>query len=166
MRQGIAENKAIIAQLQQKIDSATIINDWRGLNAALFRDLDAAYAPNAQIVTNQSGYWWLSSLEDEQGRPLLVADLSAPNKYTFRGVPIIVVADAMLRNTVTSAYSYAPFVCGDFFTAVLFFERRGFSLSLSTEHLWHMDASALRSVLRFDVVLADTNAVTAVAVKI
>ena len=160
------ENKEIIAKLQPKIDSATLISDWRGLNAALFKDLDAAYAQNAEILTNQIGFWWLASLEDDDGRPLLVADLASPNKYTFRGVPIIVVADAVLPNKVSNAYSYAPFVCGDFFTAVLFFERRGFSLSLSTEHLWHMDASALRSVLRFDVVIADDNALKAVAVKI
>lgn len=160
------ENKVIIEQLQSKIDGATIINDWQGLTKALFKDLDSAYAASANIVTNQSGFWWLSTLVDGDNRPLLVPDVTAKNSYSFRGVPIITLPDAVLPCKVTNAYSYAPFLIGDFYSALLFFERRGFSLSLSTEYLFSLNAAALRSVLRLDCVLADSNALVAVTVKI
>lgn len=57
-------------------------------------DLDPAYTP--AVITTQSGYQYLDTLKDEQGRYLLQPDITVASGYRLLGAPVQKVGDKML----------------------------------------------------------------------
>ena len=168
------ENKVILEPLETlitgdtatSIAEATTITSHKSLNTALFKTLDGAYANAAKIFTNQDGFLWLSNLDDGQNRPLLVPDVTAPNKYFYRGKEIVVVPNSTLPNKTISTKSYAPLFIGDLRSYITLFERQGMELSTSTELYFRKYGTALRAVIRFGVTVTDKNAMTALKVEV
>ncbi len=167
------ENKKILEPLQMLITgdtatgiAATTITSYKELNVALYRTLDGAYEPNAKIYVNQDAFLWLSNLEDAQERPLLVPDVTAPNKYFYRGKEIVVIPNTILANTTVGSNTYAPIFIGDLSAYLTFFERKGLELTTSADYLWRKNGFAVRGIIRFDVVKTDPDAIVALQVKV
>ncbi len=152
------ENSVILAQLNTL--SATAITDYKGLNKALIRDLDPIYFANARIFTNQDGFLWLSNLVDANQRPLLQPDVTMSDTYRYRGKPVVVLPNSILN----TADSKIPFFIGNLADYLMFFERQGVEIAVSTEYLFAKYGTALRCVIRFGVAVDDTDAIKAYTV--
>ncbi|MBQ7705699.1 MAG: phage major capsid protein [Selenomonadaceae bacterium] len=168
------ENKAILTPLEKlitgdtatSIPEATTITSYKALNTALWKTLDGVYYNSAKIFTNQDGFLWLSNLDDAQNRPLFVPSVTDPNKYFYRGKEIVVVPNSTLPNKTITNENYAPFLIGDLRSYLTFFERQGVELATSSELFFKKYGLALRAVIRFGVVVTDSNAMTALKVKV
>lgn len=160
-----SENEQILTPLSALITGATVITSHKALNTALFKTLDGVYEPSAKIYTNQDGFLWLSNLEDATNRPLMVPDVTAPNRYFYRGHEIIKLPNLTLGNAVSGSDTYAPIFIGDLAAYMTFFERQGLELSSSSEYLWEKYGYAIRAVIRFGTVVTDANAMIALKVK-
>ena len=158
------ENSLILAKLNEL--SATAISDFKGLNKALVKDLDPVYLANAKIITNQDGFLWLSNLVDGQQRPLLQPDVTSPDIYRYKGKPVVVIPNGILPNTTANSTTTAPFFVGNLADYLIFFERQGIELSVSTEYLWGKNGTAIRAICRFGTALDDTAAMKAYKVTI
>ena len=158
------ENSLILTRLNAL--QATAISDFKGLNKALVKDLDPVYLANAKIITNQDGFLWLSNLVDGQQRPLLQPDVTAPDIYRYKGKPVVVIPNGILPNTTANSTTTAPFFVGNLADYLIFFERQGIELSVSTEYLWGKNGTAIRAICRFGTALDDTAAMKAYKVTI
>lgn len=138
------------------------LKNYQSLMKALNVDLDPAYYAGARIVTNQDGFQWMSELEDNQKRPLLVPDVAAQDTYRFRGKEIFVLSNT----TMATKESKIPFYIGSIGDYVAFFQRLGVEIAVSQDFLFDKYATALRCVERFDVVADDKDAVKAYNVTI
>ncbi|WP_029544561.1 phage major capsid protein [Selenomonas sp. AB3002] len=164
-----SENAAVLGHLGTLAGTnganATTISTHKALNEALFKNLPRKFYNNAKIYTNQSGFLFLANLDDGNNRPLLVPDVTAPDKYMYRGKEIVIVEDSLLENWSVTASSttteYAPFYIGNLAAYVWMFEKQGLELSISTEYLWRKYGTALRGVIRFGTVVYDSTAMVA-----
>lgn len=154
------ENKEILDLLGGL--SASELKDYKSLMKALNVNLDPAYYAGARIVTNQDGFQWMSELEDNQKRPLLVPDVAAQDTYRFRGKEIFVLSN----NTMKTESNKIPFYIGSIGDYVAFFQRLGVEIAVSQDFLFDKYATALRCVERFGVVADDKDAVKAYNVTI
>ena len=88
-RKAVNTENAKILELLATL-TATPITNYKGLTKALNVSLDPVYYSGAKIITNQDGFQWLSELEDDNKRPLLLPDITTADTYKFRGKEIIV----------------------------------------------------------------------------
>ena len=162
------ENSAILSLLSTGLTNPSTISNYKGLTKALNVDLDPIYYANARIFTNQDGFQWMSELEDAQNRPLLVPDVAAPDAYRFRGKPVVVLPNSVLASSAAAGQTpaYAPFYIGNMADYVMFFERQGVEIAVSTEYLFGKYGTALRCVVRFGVTADDTDALKAYKVAL
>lgn len=158
------ENSVIVAKLNELATNAPTITDFKGLNKALIKTLDPIYLANASIFTNQDGFLWLSNLTDENKRPLLLPDVTAPDTYRYKGKPVVVVPNSILANTTSESSSTTPIFVGNLADYLMFFERQGVEIAVSTEYLFAKYGTALRCVVRFGVTVDDSSAMVALNV--
>ncbi len=162
------ENSAILSLLSTGLTNPSTINNYKGLTKALNVDLDPIYYANTKIFTNQDGFQWMSDLQDAQNRPLLVPDVTAPDTFRFRGKPVVVLPNSVLASSEAAGATpaYAPFYIGNMADYVMFFERQGVEIAVSTEYLFGKYGTALRCVVRFGVAADDTSALKAYKVAL
>ena len=162
------ENSAILSLLSTGLTNPSTISNYKGLTKALNVDLDPIYYANTKIFTNQDGFQWMSELQDAQNRPLLVPDVTAPDTFRFRGKPVVVLPNSVLASSEAAGATpaYAPFYIGNMADYVMFFERQGVEIAVSTEYLFGKYGTALRCVVRFGVAADDTSALKAYKVAL
>lgn len=162
------ENSAILSLLSTGLTNPSTISNYKGLTKALNVDLDPIYYANTKIFTNQDGFQWMSELQDAQNRPLLLPDVTAPDTFRFRGKPVVVLPNSVLASSAASGQTpaYAPFYIGNMADYVMFFERQGVEIAVSTEYLFGKYGTALRCVVRFGVTADDTSALKAYKVAL
>lgn len=161
------ENSAILGLLSSNLSPSTI-STYKALTKALNVDLDPIYYGNARIFTNQDGFQWMSELEDDNKRPLLLPDVTAPDTFRFRGKPVVVLPNSVLASSAAAGQTpaYAPIYVGNMADYVMFFERQGVEIAVSTEYLFGKYGTALRCVVRFGVTADDTDALKAYKVAL
>lgn len=162
------ENSAILSLLSTNFANPSTISSYKALTKALNVDLDPIYYANARIFTNQDGFQWMSELEDDNKRPLLLPDVTAPDNFRFRGKPVVVLPNSVLASSEASGATpaYAPIYVGNMADYVMFFERQGVEIAVSTEYLFAKYGTALRCVVRFGVAADDTSALKAYKVAL
>lgn len=162
------ENSAILGLLSTNFSNPAAISSYKALTKALNVDLDPIYYSNARIFTNQDGFQWMSELEDDNKRPLLLPDVTAPDTFRFRGKPVVVLPNSVLASSAAAGQTpaYAPFYIGNMADYVMFFERQGVEIAVSTEYLFGKYGTALRCVVRFGVTADDTDALKAYKVAL
>ena len=162
------ENSAILSLLSTGLTNPSTISNYKGLTKALNVDLDPIYYANTKIFTNQDGFQWMSELQDAQNRPLLLPDVTAPDTFRFRGKPVVVLPNSVLASSAAAGQTpaYAPIYIGNMADYVMFFERQGVEIAVSTEYLFAKYGTALRCVVRFGVAADDTSALKAYKVAL
>lgn len=110
----IIENKQIFATLKAGYNQGVpkqIANE-KALRRAINMELDPAFteSPNMVIVTNQSGFAYLDSLYDDNGRPLLQPDPVDATVKRYKGYRVEVFSDTQFPN---HSAEYAPIIFGD-----------------------------------------------------
>lgn len=162
------ENSAILGLLSTNLSNPSTISNYKGLTKAINVDLDPIYYANTKIFTNQDGFQWMSDLQDAQNRPLLLPDVTAPDTFRFRGKPVVVLPNSVLASSAAAGQTpaYAPIYIGNMADYVMFFERQGVEIAVSTEYLFGKYGTALRCVVRFGVTADDTDALKAYKVAL
>lgn len=158
----LTENREILTAMDSAAGgTAKEIADYTEIAAALNKDIKVAARKNAVIVTNQNGWAYLDALEDGEKHPLLVPDIKEPGVKRFKGAEVVVLDNATLANGTTTVegdtVATIPFYVGDLKKAVLFADRQGFIVKMSSEAGYLQEATYLKITPRFDVVKKFSN---------
>lgn len=137
-------------------------SDYKGINKALNVKLDSAIADNAVILTNQTGFDYLDTLEDANGRPLLVPDIAEPTVLRYRGHRIVKVND----NEYTTDEGTMEFFVGDIASFVDFEDRQGYEIAMSEHAGFKTYSTLLRCVERYGVSVRDEKAGIRVVISV
>lgn len=77
-------------------------------------------ALDKMFIVNQSGFNYLDTLKDSEGRYLLQPNPTAPSGFTLLGAPVALISDKVLANNSDGSF---PVLCGDISQAVAVFRR-------------------------------------------
>ena len=135
------------------------------LKTALNVELDPEISVLSTILTNQSGFIYLDSLKDDNGRPLLMPDPTQSTGYLFKGRPVKVASNAVLPNrTVTDTGAtkgdYYPIYVGNFEQYATLFTRQALELA-STDvggSAFRTNSIEVRGIARLDCQIFDAAA--------
>lgn len=135
------------------------------LKTALNVELDPEISILSTILTNQSGFNYLDSLKDDNGRPLLMPDPTQSTGYLFKGRPVKVASNAVLPNrTVTDTGAtkgdYYPIYVGNFEQYATLFTRQALELA-STDvggSAFRTNSIEVRGIARLDCQIFDAAA--------
>lgn len=154
----ITENKKILGILDTlTAKNLTVGKEVKALTSVLNKELDPAIAASASIITNQSGFDYLCSLEDKNERTLIQPDPTTGQPMMFRSHRVMVLSDKELPNrTVTTTGStkgdYYPLYIGAFKEFVTLF--MGKSLEVASTNIggsaWTTDSVEVRGIMRMD----------------
>lgn len=119
----ISENKDIFDAFKTNYKSGTpkALADEKALRKSINKDLDPIFTKSANmvVVTNQSGFDYLDSLEDGNNRPLLQPDPTQPTQKLYKGHPVKVYSNTQLPNIDST---HAPIIYGSTKDALWFIE--------------------------------------------
>ena len=161
----ITRNAKILAKIVATYSAPTAITGIDTFKDILNVQLDAVFANNAQIVTNQDGFNYLDKLKDENGNYLLQPDVTSPTGKALLGKAVVLVPDRELPSTGNgdTTDKTAPFYIGDMKEAIKFFDRGVYEIT-STEvggAAFTRNSLDIRVIDRFGVEAWDTAAVIA-----
>lgn len=110
----VQEVKEQLAKLVENTDNKHIIDllkTFTKKTAATLDDLKQLHnvvldpALNKMVILNQSGYNHLDTLKDSDGRYILQPDVTAPSGKSLFGMPVVLIADALLANPKAGTFS-------------------------------------------------------------
>ena len=157
----ITENKLLLTLLTALDGSAASITESGALKAIkkmVNTSLDPIFGVSASFLTNQSGFNFLDSLEDSNGRPLLQINPADRTQYMVGGRAVYVVSDAVLPNKTT-----APLYVGDFKSFGTLFRRQAMEIASTNVggNAWNTNSTEVRAITRLDAKQFDAAAVAA-----
>ncbi len=157
----ITENKLLLTLLTALDGSAASITETGALKAIkklVNTMLDPIFGVSASFLTNQSGFNFLDSLEDGNGRPLLQVNPADRTQYMVGGRAVHVVSDAVLPNKTT-----APLYVGDFKSFGTLFRRQAMEIASTNVggNAWNTNSTEVRAITRLDAKQFDAAAVAA-----
>ncbi|WP_143449412.1 phage major capsid protein [Levilactobacillus brevis] len=127
----VSEVKAQLQQLVDNTDNTQIMGLLTGTafakaTAAGIDDLKKIFnvtldpALSKMWLVNQSGFNYLDTLKDSEGRYLLQPNPTAPSGFTLLGAPVVMISDKLLANNADGTF---PMIAGDLSQAVAVFRR-------------------------------------------
>lgn len=127
------------------------------IKAALNKGLDPAISANARMLTNQSGFNVLDTLEDSVGHPLLQQDVTQGTGRQVLGHGITFIGDAFLANVATKG---SPLYIGDFKEFMTIFERQPMEFATTNVggNAWRTNSTEARAIMRLDARVMDSAA--------
>lgn len=157
----ITENKLLLTLLTTLDGAAASITESGALKAIkklVNTTLDPIFGVSASFLTNQSGFNFLDSLEDGNGRPLLQVNPADRTQYMVGGRAVHVVSDAVLPNKTT-----APLYVGDFKSFGTLFRRQAMEIASTNVggNAWNTNSTEVRAITRLDAKQFDAAAVAA-----
>lgn len=157
----ITENKLLLTLLTALDGSAASITETGALKTIkklVNVTLDPIFGVSASFLTNQSGFNFLDSLEDGNGRPLLQVNPADRTQYMVGGRAVHVVSDAVLPNNST-----APLYVGDFKSFGTLFRRQAMEIASTNVggNAWNTNSTEVRAITRLDAKQFDAAAVAA-----
>lgn len=157
----ITENKLLLTLLTALDGAAASITESGALKAIkklVNTTLDPIFGVSASFLTNQSGFNFLDSLEDGNGRPLLQINPADRTQYMVGGRAVHVVSDAVLPNKTT-----APLYVGDFKSFGTLFRRQAMEIASTNVggNAWNTNSTEVRAITRLAVAKFDDKAVAA-----
>ena len=164
----ITENTLLLSLLTALDSAAAAVSPTGALKAIktlVNTELDPMIASGASYLTNQTGFNFLDTLEDAQGRPLLQPNPVQPSQYMIGGRVVHVVSDAVLPNAATPT---TPLYVGDFEAFGTLFRRQTMQID-STDvggNAWNTNSTEVRANTRLDAVTTDDEAVVAAKISL
>ena len=162
----ITGNKAVLDAIDDGWETKKDLKNLDGIKKALNVTLGQAFKGTSRILTNDDGLQWLDTLKDENGRYMLNPDPSDPDKLRLgvgaTTVPITVIPNADLPTDTENGR--IPFIIGDLYEAIWYFERKGLTLKASdvavvgNSNAFRQDLTFVRGITRFDTEVRDTAA--------
>ena len=157
----ITENKLLLTLLTALDGAAASITEAGALKTIkklVNVTLDPIFGVSASFLTNQSGFNFLDSLEDGNGRPLLQINPADRTQYMVGGRAVHVVSDAVLPNKTT-----APLYVGDFKSFGTLFRRQTMEIASTNVggNAWNTNSTEVRAITRLAVAKFDDKAVAA-----
>ncbi|MCT3245616.1 phage major capsid protein, partial [Lactiplantibacillus plantarum] len=127
----VSEVKTQLQQLVDNTDNTQIMSLLTGTSfakatAANIDDLKKIFnvtldpALSKMWLVNQSGFNYLDTLKDSEGRYLLQTNPTAPSGFTLLGAPVVMISDKLLANNADGTF---PMIAGDLSQAVAVFRR-------------------------------------------
>lgn len=150
-------NKLVFDLLATK--SKTALANADAIKGAINITLDPAIAAGSKIITNQTGFNYLDTLKDNDGRYLLQPMVTDPTKKMLFGLEVVVFSNKTLANDTTSG-TKAPIIIGDLKEAVTLFDRQAMSI-LATNiggTAFTKNQTQIRAIEREDIKLVDSDA--------
>ena len=155
----VTENKMALTALKNGKTVKTLA-DVNALRGSINKDLDPAVLFGTVIVTNQTGFDYLDSLEDKNGRPLLQPNPTDPTKKMFKGYEVVVFSDALLPSTkaTSSKAEKTPIIYGNLKEGVKFVDLEGKVNFATSREAGFMSNTTIARLIEFvDVVQADAS---------
>ncbi|NMV50661.1 phage major capsid protein [Lactobacillus reuteri] len=112
------DNQNIIKVLTGTTFKKVTASSTDDLKKAFNVDLDPAL--NKTWLVNQSGFNYLDTLKDSEGRYLLQPNPTAASGFTLFGAPVVMISDTVLPNNSDGSF---PVILGDLEEAVAVFRR-------------------------------------------
>lgn len=110
-------------------------------------------------LVNQSGFNYLDTLKDSNGRYLLQPNPTAPSGFTLLGAPVVMISDKLLVNNVDGT---SPMIAGDLSQAVAVFRRNQVTAQWDK---FDQFSQGLSVIVRNDYKVIDKTAAINVALK-
>lgn len=155
----VTRNAQILAKINASYVTKKALAGVDDFKDVLNVELDAVFANNAKIITNQDGFNVLDKLKDENGNYLLQPDVKSPTGKALLGKAVVLVPNRELP----SKTGKAPVYIGDMKEAIKFFDRGVYEIT-STEiggNAFTRNSMDIRVIDRFGVEAWDTAAVIA-----
>ena len=135
------------------VDKSAGVTDWRGVKKVIDGVLPTLRARTI-VITNLSGYVYLQSREDKNGRNLELVKTVNDKDY-FQNKRLITLSD----EAITAAEEGAVvFYVVNLYALVKFFERKGYTVSTDKSVFFESDELALKVQERFDCEKLDDRA--------
>ncbi len=119
-------------------------------------------SPECRLYTNQSGFNYLLSLEDNQGRRYLQQDITNPAIYRYSGKQIVVFDNNQLKNETIDSKEQFPLLVGNLREALKMFVLEGFKVETDRSIGFKNDTTVMRVIGALTTKLFDKKAVKAV----
>lgn len=148
------DNAQVLALL--KTLPATVVKSVDDIKAAKNTKLDPSLQP--VVIVNQSGFNYLDTLKDSEGRYLMSEDIQAPTGKALFGYPVIELSDAVLPNSAAGQF---PMFVGDLAETVALFRRSDVQVQWSQFDSY---SSGLAVVVRNDYEFIDKTATVALTI--
>lgn len=166
----VGEVKNQLQQLVDNTDNTQIMSLLTGTSftkatAANIDDLKKIFnvtldpALSKMWLVNQSGFNYLDTLKDSDGRYLLQPSPTAPSGFTLLGAPVVMISDKLLANNVDGT---SPMIVGDLSQAVAVFRRNQVTAQWDK---FDQFSQGLSVIVRNDYKVIDKTAAINVALK-
>ena len=115
----VQEVKDQLAKLVENTDNKHIVDLLKTFTKKAIATLDELKqihnvvldpALDKMIILNQSGFNYLDTLKDSDGRYILQPDVTAPSGKSLFGMPVVLIADALFTNPKAGTF---PMIMGD-----------------------------------------------------
>ncbi len=127
----ITETTLAFKELKRDKTAKSIV-DYSNLRGYIITLLNPAVWGNTRIITNQSGFEWLSNQKYPDGTPIMKPDASDARSFKFDGYPVKVYANNLLPNTEDGK---APIFFGATTEGVKLFDL-GITAFAASDHVW------------------------------
>ena len=149
----VTENKLILTAIK-KGKRAKALASWIDLKSSLNKDIDPGMLFNTSIVTNQDGFDYLDKQLDETGRPILQPDPAQPTRHLFKGYPVQVYSNSMLKTEGNKI----PIFYGNLQEGVKFVDYKGLIAFATSYEAGFMSNTTVARLIEFiDAVQVDSS---------
>jgi HK97 family phage major capsid protein len=156
-------NAKVLAKVAEK--AQTDLKNIDGIKTALNVTLGQAYKNGAKIYTNDDGLNYLDTLKDENGRPMLNPDPTAPAKLQLRCGTTVLAIKVLPNKVFKSTGTKVPFIVGNLFDYVRKYDRQSMSIMASTTasignfNAFAQNMTLLRAIVRDDYRVKDADSI-------
>lgn len=156
-------NAKVLAKVAEK--AQVDLKNIDGIKTALNVTLGQAYKNGAKIYTNDDGLNYLDTLKDENGRPMLNPDPTAPAKLTLRCGTTVLAIKVLPNKVFKSNGTKVPFIVGNLFDYVRKYDRQSMSIMASTTasignfNAFAQNMTLLRAIVRDDYRVKDADSI-------
>ncbi len=164
---GMADVNTTNAKVLAKVAEKTQIDfkNVDGIKKALNVTLGQAYKNGAKIYTNDDGLNYLDTLKDENGRPMLNPDPTAPAKLQLRCGTTVLSIKVLPNKVWASVGNKVPFIVGNLFDYVRKYNRQHMSIkasdvaSIGGFNAFAQNMTLLRAIVRDDYRVKDKDSI-------
>ena len=156
-------NKKVLEKVAEK--TQVDLKDINGIKSALNVTLGQAYKNGAKIYTNDDGLNYLDTLTDENGRPLLNPDPTAPAKLQLRCGTTVLPIKVLPNKVFKTQDGKIPFIVGNLYDYVRKYNRQHMSLkasdvaSIGDFNAFAQNMTLIRAIVRDDYRVKDADSI-------